>query len=337
VRARRSLARARSQTYPAHVEAVLRHAGAVASARSRNRQPATHTRPRDTKRPIAPQCRHASHVTLRNLRERTTEDLIRGVDARNGSDFGAGTVKVLLVDDDPDELDLAAYVLRRDGFAVAEASDRPQAVKRFLLESPDIVVVSLAMPDSAGVEVLREIRAGHQTRVLVTVGRDNKQDLFRCFEFGADDFITRPFAPRDLVLRVHAILRRTTDSTREKSEAPFKLGDLRLDPETHEVSRGSFEVRLTPTEFRIFHALAKSAEHVVPAKRLMSYVTGTQGGVANSLRSHICHLRKKLALDGGAGGSIASVPAVGYVFRAPTRSEQDAPSALVLKEAAVGS
>jgi len=246
-------------------------------------------------------------------------------------------VKVLLVDDDPDELDIAAYVLRRAGFAVVEASDRPEAVKRFVLESPDIVVVSLAMPDSAGVEVLREIRAGHPTRVLVAVGRDDNQDLFRCFELGADDFITRPFAPRDLVLRVHAILRRIADSAREKSEAPLRLGDLHLDPETHEVSRGSFEVRLTPTEFRIFHALAASAEHVVPAKRLLTYVSGTQGGVANSLRSHICHLRKKLALDGGTRGSIASVPAVGYVFRLPSWSEQDAPNALALNEAAAGS
>ena len=246
-------------------------------------------------------------------------------------------MKVLLVDDDLGELDVAAYVLRRDGFAVVEASDGPEALRRFRLEPPDLVVVSLELPFSGGVDVLRQIRAENRTPVLVVVGRNDRQDVLRCFEFGADDFITRPYASRELALRIRAILGRAAGSFRQKPEVSLELGDLRLDPETHEVARGSFEIRLTPTEFRIFYALVKNAGHVVPANRLLTYVSGSQGGAANSLRSHICHLRKKLALDGGARGSIASVPAVGYVFRAPAWRDEVAPTELVTGQVAVGS
>lgn len=230
-------------------------------------------------------------------------------------------MKVLLVDDDLDELDITAYMLRRERFAVVEASDGAEGLRRFKIERPDLVVVSLALPLPGGVEVLRQIRAESHTPVLVMTGRNDEQDVFRCFELGADDFITKPYVFRELALRIRAILRRAGGSIREEPVAPLELGDLRLDPETHEVTRGSFDFPLTPTEFRIFYTLAKNAEHVVPANRLLMYVSSTQGGAANSLRSHICHLRKKLALDGGARGSIASVPGVGYVFRTSTSGE----------------
>jgi len=236
-------------------------------------------------------------------------------------------MKLLLVEDDRDQLDVTAYMLRRERFTVVEASDGGQALRRFRTERPDLVVVNLAMPPPDGFEVLRQIRAEDRTPVLVVAARDDPPDIYRCFELGADDFITKPYAFRELALRVRAILRRSNIVVHEEIEARLEHGGLSLDPETHEVARGSLVVRLTPTEFRIFYTLVKSADHIVPAARMFTYVWGNEGGAANSLRSHICHLRKKLGLDGGARGSIASVPAVGYVFRASSLRAGNAPDA----------
>ena len=229
-------------------------------------------------------------------------------------------MKVLLVEDDLDQLDITAHLLRRERFAVIEASDAGQALRRFRTERPDLVILSLALSPPDGFEVLRRIRAEGQTPVLVVAGQNDRQDALRCFELGADDCITKPYLFRELTLRIRAILRRAHGVVREETEPRLEFADLRLDPEAHEVERGSFVVRLTPTEFRIFYTLVKNAGHVVPVNGLFTYVWGGEGGAANSLRSHICHLRKKLLLDGGARGTIAAVPAVGYVFRTSTAS-----------------
>lgn len=227
-------------------------------------------------------------------------------------------MKVLVVEDDLDQLDIAAHKLRRERFVVIEASDGAQALRRFKTERPDLVVVNLALPPPDGFEVLRSIRAEDQTPVLVVSGPSGRSDAYRCFELGADDFMTKPYEFKELTLRIRAILRRSRGAVHEEIEPRLELAELRLDPEAHEVEQGSLITRLTPTEFRIFYTLAKNAGHVVPANRLFTYVWGNDGGAANSLRSHICHLRKKLGLDGGSRGSIVSVPAVGYVFRTST-------------------
>jgi len=244
-------------------------------------------------------------------------------------------MKVLVVEDDLDQLDIAAHKLRRERFVVIEASDGAQALRRFKTERPDLVVVNLALPPPDGFEVLRSIRAEDQTPVLVVSGPSGRSDAYRCFDLGADDFMTKPYEFKELTLRIRAILRRSRGSVHDEIEPRLELAELRLDPEAHEVEQGSNVTRLTPTEFRIFYTLAKNAGHVVPANRLFTYVWGNDGGAANSLRSHICHLRKKLGLDGGARGSILSVPAVGYVFRTSTDRVAAAPDPVTERVAAV--
>lgn len=244
-------------------------------------------------------------------------------------------MKVLLVEDDLDQLDITAYMLRRERFGVVEASDAEQALRRFKIERPDLVVVELGLPPPGGIEVLRRIRSESQTPVLVITGRNDRPEILRCLELGADDFITKPFIFKELTLRVRAILRRASGPVRIATESPLELGDLRLDPEVHEVTQGPLVTRLTPTEYRIFHALVESAGHVVPTDRLFGYVLGGEVSSANSLRSHICHLRKKLRLDGDGRGSIASVPAVGYIFRTTPRNGAVS-SGLTSEQAAAG-
>jgi DNA-binding response OmpR family regulator len=233
----------------------------------------------------------------------------------HGQPISGQAMKVLLVEDDLDQLDITAHMLRRENFAVVEASDGAQAFRRFKTERPDLVVLDLGLPAPHGLELLRAIRGEDQTPVLAVSGPTDRQEALRCFEFGADDCIIRPFEFRELTFRIRAILRRSHGPLQEKNEQQLEVGGLRLDSEAHEVQRGLSVTRLTPTEFRIFYTLVKNAGHVVHSGRLFANVWGNEGGAANSLRSHICHLRKKLGLDGGSGGSIASVPGVGYVFR----------------------
>jgi len=235
-------------------------------------------------------------------------------------------VRILLVEDDPAVLGMSAYALRRERFAVIEASDGVEALRLFKRVRPDVVVLELGIPPPDGFEVLRRIRADDDTPVLVVTAHRDRRRRFRCFRLGADDFVTKPYAFRELALRIRAILRRAQGIRREESFSRLQLGDLRVDPEVNEVEWGPYITRLTPTELRIFHTLVSSAGHVVPTKRLFNRVWGGAGGDENSLRSHICHLRKKLGLAGGLRGSISSVPAVGYVFTTRPAGTRAAPT-----------
>jgi DNA-binding response OmpR family regulator len=226
-------------------------------------------------------------------------------------------IKLLLVEDDPDMLDLTAYVLRRERFVVAEASDGAQALRRWKADLPDLVILDLGLPTLDGFEVLRQIRGDGETPILVLTGRRDAQDILRAFNLGTDDFMPKPFEFRELVARIRAVLRRANLATEEQGEPRLQLDGLTLDPQTYEVGWREASVRLTPTEFRILYLLATSADKVVPASRLYTYVWGSAGGDANALRSHISHLRRKLevGVGGDVPGTISSVPAVGYVFR----------------------
>lgn len=224
-------------------------------------------------------------------------------------------IKILLVEDDPDILDLTAYVLRRERFVVVEATDGAQALRRWKTDRPDLVIMDLGLPAMDGFEVLRRIREEDQTPVLVITGRKDAQDILRCFNLGTDDFVPKPFEHRELIARVRAILRRAQLSKAESAEPVLQLDGLTLDPVAYEVNWHNESVRLTPTEFRILYLLATNAGHVVPASRLYTYVWGSDGADANALRSHMSHLRRKLEIGGASPGTISSIPAVGYVFK----------------------
>src|SRR6266568_973563 len=224
-------------------------------------------------------------------------------------------IKILLVEDDPDMLDLTSYVLRRERFVVAEAADGAQALRRWKADRPDIVVLDLGLPSLDGFEVLRRIREDGETPVLVVTGRRDAQDILRAFNLGTDDFVPKPFEFRQLIARIRAILRRSKLTPTQDAEPRLQLEGLTLDPQTYEVIWQEACVRLTPTEFRILYLLATNPGRVVPASRMYTYVWGSQGGDANALRSHISHLRRKLEACGDSPGTIASVPAVGYIFK----------------------
>ncbi|TMF78558.1 MAG: response regulator transcription factor [Chloroflexi bacterium] len=227
--------------------------------------------------------------------------------------YGArAMIRILLVEDDPDMLDLTAYVLRRERFVVIEASDGAAALRRWKIDRPDVVVLDIGLPSLDGFEVLRRIRDEGETPVLVLTARNDAQDTLRAFNLGTDDFIPKPFEFRELIARIRAILRRAKAAQQDVREPKVDANGLLLDPEAYEVTWRDRFCRLTPTEFRILYLLVTNSGHVVSANRLYTYVWGADGGDANALRSHISHLRHKLEVGGAAPGTIASVPAVGY-------------------------
>jgi DNA-binding response OmpR family regulator len=224
-------------------------------------------------------------------------------------------IKILVVEDDPDLLDLTAYVLRRDRFVVVEARDGTEALRRWATDGPDLVLLDLGLPGIDGFEVLRQIREQDKTPVLVLTGRTESRDMMRTFSLGTDDFLAKPYEFKELTARIRAILRRVQGSSYDETEAPVALGGLRLVPETNEVTWREDVVRLTRTEFRILYLLVANAGHPVAASRLYTYVWGSAGADANALRTHISHIRSKLARSGPDLGEITSVPGVGYIFR----------------------
>jgi two-component system KDP operon response regulator KdpE len=232
-------------------------------------------------------------------------------------------IKILLVEDDPDILDLTAYVLRRERFVVIEATDGAQALRRWKTDRPDLVIMDLGLPAMDGFEVLRRIREEDQTPILVITGRKDAHDILRCFNLGTDDFVAKPFEHRELIARARAILRRAQVAQAEAPEPTVQVDGLTLDPVAYEVNWRNESVRLTPTEFRILYLLVTNAGHVVPASRLYTYVWGSEGADANALRSHMSHLRRKLEIGGASPGTISSIPAVGYVFRRTLTAEAE--------------
>lgn len=237
-------------------------------------------------------------------------------------------MKILLVEDDADLLDVTAYSLRRERFAVIEASDGAQALHRWKVDRPDLVVLDLGLPRHDGFEVLQRIREKDATPIVVLSGRGEEADIIRAFTIGADDYVSKPFAARQLAMRIRAILRRTGIEPLEQANPTLQIGDLLIDPEVREVTWGNERVRLTPTEFRIFHLLAMHVDRVVTSSRMFAYVWGYDGGDPNTLRTHISHLRTKLDLAAHAGAAITGVPGVGYRFRLKAEESQFAPRQL---------
>ncbi len=224
-------------------------------------------------------------------------------------------MKILLVEDDADLRDVTAYSLRRERFAVIEACDGAQALHRWKVDRPDLIVLDLGLPRHDGFDVLQRIREKDSTPILVLSGLQDEQSIIRAFAIGADDFVSKPFASKQLAMRIRAILRRTGIEPLEQSQPTLDIGDLHIDPEVREITWGGSYVRLTPIEFRIFHLLAMHLDRVVTSSRLFAYVWGYEGGDPSALRTHISHLRTKVRVSEHPGAAIIGVPGVGYRFQ----------------------
>ncbi|MFN0074167.1 MAG: response regulator transcription factor [Chloroflexota bacterium] len=223
-------------------------------------------------------------------------------------------MKALIVDDDVDLLDLMTYALRREGYTVIAAIDGQQALDRIESDRPDIVLLDANLPKVNGFEVCRRIRHDNdsETPVIMMTARDDDDEIVRGLNLGADDYVTKPFSVKQLTARMKAVLRRCQQDPYRQAVSELRVGNLKLDLQSHEATKDDEVIQLTPLEFRILYMLAMNPGRVIPYSRLVEYAWGYEGGDSNLLKTHICHIRRKLDLpiDGSAG--IRAVPGVGY-------------------------
>lgn len=217
---------------------------------------------------------------------------------------------VLLVDDEPAILQLARMYLERDGFRVQEARDGEAALEAVKQLQPDLVVLDVMLPKLDGFEVCRHLRAAASpSAILMLTARDEDIDKILGLELGADDYLTKPFNPRELVARVKAILRRT-GSVREEPSTPLRLDELEIDPLRREVRLGSRVIELRTQEFELLLTLAGQPGRVFTREQLLQLAWGFDFyGQTRTVDVHIAHLRRKLE---GGRVRIETVPGVGY-------------------------
>lgn len=224
----------------------------------------------------------------------------------------ADTPLVLVVDDEPAQRALLSYNLEASGFRVLTAQDGEEALLMITEEAPDVILLDWMLPRVSGIEVCRQIRARPEARdsaVIMVSARSDETDLVRGLETGADDYITKPYSVTELLARVRANLRRVRPA---QSGQALAVGDLRLDPEAHRVTRGTRELHLGPTEFRLLAALMERAGKVWSREALLDRVWGRDIYVdTRTVDVHVGRLRKTLCA-GGEADPIRTVRGAGY-------------------------
>jgi two-component system phosphate regulon response regulator PhoB len=226
-----------------------------------------------------------------------------------------GNQRILVVEDEPDIVALVAYHLAKAGYRVSTAATGPDALDLARQESPSLVVLDLMLPGLSGFDVLEQLRADELTRdvaVLMLTARRDEPDRIRGLSLGADDYLTKPFSPQELVLRVTAILRRVGAAASSPSEV-IQLGPIRIDRAAHRVSVEGTQIELTPTEFKLLLMLAERRGRVQARAHLLETVWEAAPDIqTRTVDMHIQRLRTKL---GSAGDLIETVRGFGYRLR----------------------
>ena len=216
---------------------------------------------------------------------------------------------MVVIEDEPSIASAVAARLRSEGFDVDVAGDGLAGVELCERVRPDLVVLDLMLPLLDGLEACRRIQRDRHVPVIMLTARDSEADVLTGLAVGADDYITKPFSPRELVARIHALLRRA-DSRLPDGPAPMTLGDVQVDPSTRRVHRGGDEVHLTPTEFDLLWCLGNAGGAVLTRERLLADVWGYRDGSgARTVDTHIRSLRRKLGDE-----LVRTVHGVGYAI-----------------------
>jgi DNA-binding response OmpR family regulator len=225
--------------------------------------------------------------------------------------------RVLIVDDDVELCRLLAERLGSEGFAIEAVHDGVRGLERALFKEQALVVLDLMLPGMGGLDVLRKLRAQSPVPVLILTARGEDVERILGLEIGADDYLTKPFNPRELIARIRAILRRTSQVA--ASAGPLVVGDLRLDPAAREVWLNDASLDLTSVEFTLLEALLRDPGHVLTREHLTETVLGRKlGPFDRVIDVHVSNVRRKLGLAQG-GERIKTVRGSGYLFVA--RSE----------------
>jgi DNA-binding response OmpR family regulator len=213
-------------------------------------------------------------------------------------------MKALIVDDDLVLADVVSFTLRRAGFEVMLAHDGKTALDRFQKESPGIVILDLELPQISGLEVCRAIRTQSNTPIIMLTVRDTDEDVVKGLELGADDYITKPFSPAQLVARAQAVLRRGGSVQVPRS---LSFGELRLIPDRHAVELTN------QLEYKLIETFVLNKEQVLAANTLIDHVWGPGGGDKAMLKQLVYRLRRKIEGDDSTF-EIEAIPGIGYAL-----------------------
>ncbi|WP_435200558.1 response regulator transcription factor [Janibacter sp. GS2] len=223
-------------------------------------------------------------------------------------------VRVLVVDDEDNLTELISMALRYEGWQVRTAATGTEAVRAAREFAPDAIVLDMMLPDFDGLEVLSRVRADTPAvPVLFLTARDAVEDRVAGLTAGGDDYVTKPFSLEEVVARVRALMRRTAVVT-DESSALLVVGDLTLDEDSHEVTRGGDELSLTATEFELLRYLMRNPRRVLSKPQILDRVWHYDfGGQANVVELYISYLRKKV--DAGRTPMIHTMRGAGYVLK----------------------
>ncbi len=230
----------------------------------------------------------------------------------------AGTHKImatiLLVDDEPDIREVMRFALEGSGFRVLEAGHADEARKLMQAEDPDLLLLDWMLPGRSGLELALQLKQNPKTRatpIIMVSARGEEEDRIRGLETGADDYIAKPFSPREMVARVNAVLRRSRPETPSDQ---IEIGGLRIDSISHRVTANGQRLEIAPTEFRLLHYLMSHAERAFTRSQLLDQVWGEQIYVEErTVDVHVRRLRKSLE-DTGHDSLLQTVRGIGYRF-----------------------
>jgi len=225
---------------------------------------------------------------------------------------------ILVVDDEPHVVKLVKANLEPSGYKVLTAAEGEQALQQVQTGSPDLVILDIMLPKMDGYEVCRRIREFSPVPVIMLTARSAEVDLVHGFEVGADDYLTKPFAVNELLMRVRAVLRRSRWPEEVLARRQFKAGPIEVDFAQHKVTADGRPVKLSPTEYRLLAYLASNTGRVLVHRELLRAVWGPEYGEESEyLRVYIRYLRQKLEPDPANPRYLLTQPGAGYMFYQP--------------------
>jgi len=233
--------------------------------------------------------------------------------------------RLLVVDDDLELCELLTEYLQPEGFEVDAVFDGLQGVERALSGDYSLLILDVMLPGIRGFEALRQIRAKSAMPIIMLTARDEDIDRILGLEIGADDYLAKPFNPRELAARIQAVLRRSASSKREVAAAgPQRiiLGDVELDESARTVRRGNRDVDLTAVEFDLLAHFMKNPVKVLPREEIVQQILGRESAPDDrSIDVHISNLRKKLGRTADGSDRIRAIRGIGYIFVVPVKSK----------------
>ena len=224
-------------------------------------------------------------------------------------------VNILVIEDEPDIRRNLEYNLGREGFKASSVGSLDEANEKLKSKKFDLMLLDLMLPDGSGLDLCKQIKSNSETEatpIIILTAKDDEVDKVVGFELGADDYVTKPFSVRELILRVKAILKRSDTKTKEVVEVERQFGDLKIDVDSHEVHVDSQLIELTALEFRLLKELVDKRGRVQSRDQLLSEVWGYNAEVTTrTVDTHIKRLREKL---GSMGKYVQTIRGVGYKF-----------------------